>query len=276
MQGGQELNREEELQIENDFLKLKLMIEKGAQFISGNGTEKLPPKIENEFLRYIQEFERQAESNKKIKIIDKIGKPVFRPPADIHELEMAKAWEELSDYLLSHSISLDVCSPNIKPAEMYRFAVEELFEMEIDDINIPGMVHGFIYDEFYPDLVYDNKMSAEEFMFRILETGPLQGMLLFREESLKLNDWFPLTQSQFIERINHFKQAYDDILVTEMRVIDSSLDDLTGVVKGFYQAVGIIGKYEYKMEGEWKVLFEKDKDIGYSVITGLEMEGIKF
>jgi hypothetical protein len=101
-------------------------------------------------------------------------------------------------------------------------------------------------------------------------------MLLFREESLKLNDWFPLTQSQFIERINHFKEAYDDILVTEMRVIDSSLDDLTGVVKGFYQAVGIIGKYEYKMEGEWKVLFEKDKDIGYSVITGLEMEGIKF
>lgn len=276
MQAGQELNREEELQIENDFLKLKLMIEKGAQFISGNGMEKLPPKIENEFLKYIHEFERQAESRKKIKIIDKIGKPVFRPSADIHEQEIAKAWEELSDYLLAHSISLDVCSPNIPARELYRFAVEELFEMEIDDINIPGMVHGFIYDEFYPDLEYDNKMSAEEFMYNVLETGPLQGMLICREEGLSVNQWHLLSKFQFIERINQFKQAYDDIVVTELRIIESVLDELTGFVRGFYQAVGIIGKYEYKMEGEWKVYFEKELDRGFSVITGFEMEGIKF
>lgn len=66
------LNKDERLKAENEFLKMKIMLERGAQF--GYGENKpLPPEIENEFLKNIVAFEEQFEEHKRIKVFDKIG-----------------------------------------------------------------------------------------------------------------------------------------------------------------------------------------------------------
>ena len=89
-----ELNNEEALKAENDFLKMKMMLERGAQF--GMLSDECDPKMENEFLNYIMEFEKQAEYPTYIKVYDKIGKPThFRPVTEIPDDEMEKAWDEL-------------------------------------------------------------------------------------------------------------------------------------------------------------------------------------
>ncbi|HMD00913.1 MAG TPA: hypothetical protein VKH37_12205, partial [Ferruginibacter sp.] len=129
-------SNDDELKIENDFLKMKLMLEQGAQFGDHYGTsEGLPADIENQFLKNIIEFEKQFAEQKRIKVFEKIGKPSqFRPVNEVPDEEITQAWEGLHDYLREHSIELGVCSPNISSRELYRFTIEELFEYEMDDM----------------------------------------------------------------------------------------------------------------------------------------------
>ncbi|MEJ0104654.1 MAG: hypothetical protein WDO19_19750 [Bacteroidota bacterium] len=93
---------------------------------------------------------------------DKIGKPRhFKPVNEIADDEIGNAWAELKDHLNKFSINLGVCSPNISVRELYRFTTEELFEHEMDDMDLPGWTTNFTYDEFHPDLVYDNSRMVE-------------------------------------------------------------------------------------------------------------------
>ena len=53
---------EENLHLQNEFLKLKMMAESGAYF---GGSGNLPPEIENQFLNNIIEFESWCYKHKK-------------------------------------------------------------------------------------------------------------------------------------------------------------------------------------------------------------------
>lgn len=136
------LRSEESLKAENDFLKMKMMLEHGAKF--GEGTEDVPPEIENEFLQYVVAFEKQAANPKYIKLYDKIDRPAhFKPVSAIAEEDIETAWGELSDYMINYGVSLGVCSPNVSVRELYRFTTEELFDHDMNDINVPGMMGSF-------------------------------------------------------------------------------------------------------------------------------------
>ncbi len=139
------LNREEKLEVKNEILKMKMMLENGAKF--GEGGEKASTEIENEFLNYIMAFERQAANPKYIKLYDKIRRPVhFIPVAEVADEEIEEEWEALSDFMRNYGVSLDVCSPNVSARELYRFATEELFNGQVNDMNVPGMMSCYTYD----------------------------------------------------------------------------------------------------------------------------------
>ena len=55
---------------------MKMMLESGAKFGSMS-EEGLPPEIENQFLKNIMAFEKQAQEMKMIKIFDKIETPII-------------------------------------------------------------------------------------------------------------------------------------------------------------------------------------------------------
>src|ERR1700730_17626712 len=83
----------ENLQVENDILKMKMILEHGAEFGS---TKDLPPEIEHQFLKSVIDFENQFQKAGRIKVFDKIGKPQqFRPVREIPEEEIEKRWIEL-------------------------------------------------------------------------------------------------------------------------------------------------------------------------------------
>ena len=272
------LNEEEKLKAENEFLKMKLMLEKGASFSSMEAESELSPQIENQFLNYIAEFEKQSQNQKYITVFDKIEKPThFKPVAEIPDGEIGTAWKQLSEYLNKYQISLDVCSPNISTGELYRFTTEELFKHEMDDMNIPGMMHGFIYDEFHPDPVYENtKAATEDCINYILEKRPIEWTHHFRKENLRLNQHFPLTIDQFKDIVNQFKLAYDDLEINEIASSHCVVDDKDSLVSGTYKVTATVVKETIILSGQWKVIFELDKELGYWNIAEVNIEGIAF
>ena len=272
------LNEDEKLKVENEFLKIKLMLEKGASFSSMERESELSPQIENQFLNYIADFEKQSENPKSIRLFDKIERPAyFKPVAEIADEEMDSAWKQLSGYLNKYQISLDVCSPNISTRELYRFTTEELFVHEMDDRSIPGMMHGFIYDEFHPDPVYNNsKAATEDCINYILERRPIEWTHHFRSDNLRLNQHFPLTIDQFKEIVNQFKLAYNDLEINEIADPFCIVNDKDSWVTGTYLVTATVAKETINLSGQWKVIFELDEELGYWYITEVNVEGIAF
>lgn len=273
MEDFNHLEGDEKLKAENEFLKMKLMLEHGAQFGS-EGNKELPAAIENEFLSNMAAFEKQFDEHKTIKVFDKIGRPThFKPVAEIPDEEIAKAWGDLSDYLGEYGISLGVCSPNISKRELYRFTIEELFVYEMDDMNIPGMMHGFIYDEFHPDLVYDNSRLVEQNLFRdIFRKEDLFYEIDYDKESFVFNSKLYENREAFIEMINRFKSLFDEIELIDFNITNCEVKETGCVVKGNYKATAKTVGDESVFNGGFKVELVLN-DIDYWYFKNIQMDG---
>jgi len=270
---GQEDNIEEE----NDFLKMKIMLEYGGKFYDGKSNEELPPEVENEFLNNIIEFEKQFDQRKTVKVFDRIGRPCsFKSVNEIADDQIDEEYNTLLEHLEAHGIGFTVCSPNIKTKELYRFITEELFECEMGDISAPGWTTNFIYDEFYPDPYYDNARDAEDCIGFVLRKEPIEFMHHCRIENLQLNEHLSLSENKCIEKINKFKLAYDNLEVGEINVVECTVDGSESSVNGSYDLTASSGVEEFQLTGSWRIKFEKDEDFGYWYITNIQIEGIKF
>lgn len=272
------LSDEEKLKAENEFLKMKLMLEQGAQFGTMQADSELPAGIENEFLNYIMAYEKQAVERKMIKIFDKIERPNhFKPVNEIPDDEIENAWNNLDEYLRKYSIELSVCSPNISDRELYRFTTEELFNHEMNDMNVPGMMSCFTYDEFYPDYKYDNTRHAvEDCIEVILKKKHFDWMPLLKKENLRINDHYPVSEKEYINLINRFKDAYEDIQLQEMNDPVCTIEGNSCYVKGNYDITLTFSSEEIFINGEWMVEYEFDEDFGFWEIANVQVEGINF
>ncbi len=271
------LNNDEKLKADNEFMKMKLMLERGAKF-GEFANKELPPQLENEFLKNIIEFERQTEEHGYITLFEKLGRPShFRSVNDISDAEIEKEWDGLAGYLHQHGVSLAVCSPRVTTRELYRFTIEELFQQEVLRANIPGMVHGFIYDEFYPDPVYDNTCAAvNDCIQYILNADMFEWMHNFRDNDLQLNEHAHLSKDQFRLLINQFKKAYDSVHRTSITEITCIVEGTVSFVKGKYSLEVILQNERIQFSGDWSVEFGQDDKWGYWYMHKVEIGGIRF
>jgi hypothetical protein len=267
---------DENLKNENDFLKIKIMLEHGAEFGEMKTEGEVPAEIENDFLNYIMAYEKQAAERKMIKVFDRIERPThFKPVNEIPDTEIENAWDELDIYLNKYHIDLAVCSPNISNRELYRFATKELFEYEMNDIFIPGCMTCFTYDEFYPDHKYDNTRHAVEYCINIiLEKDPVTWIPLMPSENLRINDHYPLTETEFKAIVNRFKEAHDDITINEVKDIDFSMNEKSCQVKGMYDINTKLQSEEIPLKGNWMVEFNWDGT--FWEVVNVQIEGINF
>jgi hypothetical protein len=270
------LNSEEKLKAENEFLKMRMMLEHGAKF--EEGTKEIPPEMENEFLQYVMAFEKQAANPKYIKLYDKIKRPThFKPVSTIADEEIEAAWEQLSDYMENYGVSLGVCSPNISVRELYRFTIEELFKEDVNDMTIPGMMTSFTYDEFYPDPYFDNTQAATEDCIKcILQKRPLGWMPHFRKENLTLNNHDQITEEELKNFVNRFKDTYDNLEIIELKETSCIVEGNKSRVDGIYNIAATSSTETVCLSGNWKVDFERDEDLGYWYIYSVEIAGINF
>jgi len=259
------------LKEENDFLKMKMMLEHGAEFGS---SKDLPPAIENEFLRSVMEFEKQFERGGRIKVFDKLGQPHhFRPANEVPESEIENEWMKLYEFMQERGIELSVCSPNVKSRELYRFTVEELFESETDNIDMPGMMTCFIYDEFHPDIGYDNsRIAVEQCMHYFFDKAHFYDHHFAKK--VRVNQHMNLSRSELKYVVQNFKNQYDEIVPVHLNVQGCRLDIIRCSVNGNYEvALMVKGKSELK-RGHWQVNFHLDKETEYWEINEIQIKGI--
>ena len=262
---------EENLQMENQFLKMKMMLEHGAQFGS---SKDLPAAIENDFLRSVMEYEKQFENGERITVFDKLGKPnQFRPVNEIADNEIDQQWITLFEFMQERGIELSVCSPNVNARELYRFTLEELFEAETDNISIPGMMTCFIYDEFHPDDKYENaRVAVEDCLHYFFDKE-----FFFEHhfaQSVQVNQHRNLSRDELKFIVMNFKKQYEEIVPMEVRSTSCNIHDDTCTVHGRYEAAMIMkGKSKIK-KGYWTVEFYRDEQLGYWYINNVQIRGL--
>ncbi|MEO6001416.1 MAG: hypothetical protein ABIN89_31480 [Chitinophagaceae bacterium] len=151
---------EENLRIENEILQMKLNAELGGAFVS---TEKLSPDLENTFLKNVLEFEHAFANAKQVKIFDFLGRPAFKKSDELDDYEIENEWENICALMKEKSIEVDF-SGSYDSRLKYAFITEELFELESDDINIPGLITHYIYEEFHPNHKMDIEARSIDFI----------------------------------------------------------------------------------------------------------------
>lgn len=266
------LGNHEELKQENDFLKLKMMLERGAHISSA---EDLPPELENEFLKSVAAYEDQFRSAEKVKLNETLGRPVhFRPVAEIPDENIESEWITLHDYMNEHGIDLSVCSPNVSARELYRFTTEELFQFESDNISLPGMMTCFIYDEFYPDHKYDNQRMATDSIKRFFEKLDLFDFHFAKK--IRLNNIYDLSFEKLSEIVKAFKAGYKKISKIQIDPTGCDIDRDYCAVKGNYSAIFKTDRIANVKNGEWLVELSFEKEYEIWRIDSIQLEGIAF
>jgi hypothetical protein len=151
-----------ELPVENELLMLKLKAEFGAECTTAN--ENIPAAVVNEFLKSVYEFEQKfREPRELIKVYDKIGKPDFRKAAELSDKQLSKELKRLIRQMNHHRLELDVLG-EYPDRVIYSFITEEFFEHEMENLEMPGYIHHFCYEEFHPNHEMDIRSRATEFL----------------------------------------------------------------------------------------------------------------
>ena len=153
---------EDNLQAENNLLKLKLGVEHGMQM---SDLSELDPAVENEWLKSVYAFEQNFKDAKTTKFYDYIGRPAFRKWDTLSPEETRKELERLELLMEHNDVQLD-CICKYDDAVIYRFITEELFHHEMNDMRIAGMTWHFTYEEFHPNHDYD----LREYISRFVES----------------------------------------------------------------------------------------------------------
>lgn len=155
---------------ENEYKRLKLSIEHGP-FFSGKTNSNLPSEIEGQFLDYISNFENAFQNAKPISVFEKIGSPKFKLAATLSDEEISAELERIMDLMNQNGLALNVLADYENENHLiYSFITEELFLHEIDDMNVPGMVTNFIYEEFHQNHKYDLEHATEDFLRMFFNT----------------------------------------------------------------------------------------------------------
>lgn len=220
--------REKEQKIQaalNQARKLELREKYGACFSEESD---LPPDIEEQWLKNIEEFERQHELAREIKVLEFLGNPAFPPLDTIPRDKLAEELAHALEFLAYHDVVVD-CLANVPDEDLYRFVTTELMQAGIEDIRIPGMTHHFIYEEFHPNDEFDAKSSAEYFLSELFARDEQRTMESLPKDDLD-NPVKAAERSALRNDIQSFYSRYAAFSHHEFECTDCRLDGEYAVV----------------------------------------------
>ncbi|MFO7878642.1 MAG: hypothetical protein R6V52_01210 [Bacteroidales bacterium] len=263
--------------IDNGLKRQELEKKYGAKF---GGSSELPPDVESEWLNYIETFEEQFENAKQVTVYKKLGEPSFKAESELSDKELSSELERLYKIMADGFISLDVLS-EVDDREIYRFITEELFQEEIDDMDLPGFRSCFIYEEFHPDAKLDIE-SAIDYFFRMTMAkmenigGEGYDLLYIDTDDYLDTSGKSIPKTEIENRINTFLKAYDsfEILkedITDIRINEEENDALA-VMDVAYKAWLDQGKVSEDHQGKANFRLRPSEYGGWAIYS-IDMPG---
>jgi hypothetical protein len=140
--------RNKEIQRALNQAKEQELIEKYDMVVSK--VQELDPELESIYLSQVEEFERQWKDRKLTTVWEFLGKPEIKPIDGLRPEEMQRELDRVFAIMAEHSMHLDTIN-KIPIEELYAFVTGPFMQEEMNDMRIPGMMHGFIYEEFFPE-----------------------------------------------------------------------------------------------------------------------------
>ncbi|VAX15953.1 hypothetical protein MNBD_IGNAVI01-208, partial [hydrothermal vent metagenome] len=200
---------------EENKKKRKELEEKfGGDFHKAEDSD-LPPEIENEFLKNVEEFERQHENAKNIKVIDLIGNPKFKKIDELSGKALSDAIDEVLDLYGKHEINISVIEEEeVSDSDFYVFLTEELPEEETENIRMPGWTTNYIYEEFHPNDKLDSKDAIEHLIYDFLTNSEYKNLHIAKEKLLNIGEE-KVTREKFIESFAALFEDVDELIVRE-------------------------------------------------------------
>lgn len=239
------------LRAENEEKKKKIEAEFGAEYWGKPEDNKLPPEIESQFLDHIMAFENAWKDAKQITLYEFLGKPTYRKLEELKEEEIHDELNLLYELMEEHQIGLDtICE--VSEQELYRFITEELLFQEKDDMQIPGMITHYTYEEFHPNHAYDIENHSASFMRSYLE---------------KENDYYTTFLSGEASKKSwhmHFREAFSSFELKKFDITDLKydLENNNGQVEFECEFIAVVDgsgeKLWFNGNGTFQVVYQWD------------------
>lgn len=239
----------EQLRMENELKKMKLMLEYGANFWEPSGKKPIDPSMENEFLANIEAFEKNYRQSETILLYDFIKKPDYMAVHAISDDRISAELERIMKILNQNGIHLDTNCP-VEERELYRFITEELFVHEMDNMRIEGMMNCFIYEEFHPNHENDIRNLCNDGIKSYLNKETDYYTNHFTKEA-KESAWY-----------NDFRDAFESFSLHHFQITNLNMNGITASVTFNIAFSGIMEgsseKQHFKGEGSVELLSHYD------------------
>ena len=261
----------EQIRIENEIIKMKLMLEHGAQFSTSKSDETMEPALEHAFLKHVLAMEEAYKKGESISIFEKIGCPTDIPSLeDLTREELPKALQEMKERLFAHGIEVRPVEDDIDPEEFYRFLTKELMDVKIFDK--PG-IHCFFWDTFprTEDCRLERMAKKECFQTIIAGKAPLGD--ISKENPLRLNGFEHYDRSSIQKRLMKFRAPFIDVLGLNTRIDRTILERDTCTVYGSHETSLCMKDRCEIVKGEWFVSFQRNASGGWD-ITEIDIDGL--
>lgn len=260
---------QDQIRLENEIKKINLELNHGMESFVTSGD--LPPEIEAAFLDNVAKFEEGYSDAKQIALYDFIGRPSFQPTKEVEnpEAEIARILKILEE----KSISIDR-PDHLTPLGYYNFLTNDLFQHQMVDFSVEGMIHGFLYNEFRHDGPEFVEEHVEDFLLTLLNL----------EDSFEI-EWLSescrsekenMSKEEALNCIHQFRAQYDELIPLAFEKRELSYNN------GFMYFIFAIawtgrksGEQESKEQegmGICQLAFEE----GEWMIQGVQMPGFQF
>ena len=255
---------EENLRMQNDFLKMKMMAESGA-FFGGEGG--LPADIENQFLKNIMEFEKANANSKPVTIFDILGKPNFEDEKNLGEEKFRIQFSKLQKLLKKYSMNVEFERERDNRFK-YNFITKELFGHQTAFMPVKGMSTYFSYEEFHPDHELEITGKTNQFLNDFFERN-LDADTYYINNELIEPDGNILPKEQLIKRFQslyevarEFENTSFNIENIQFELKDGENETSMGFSEGAikYDMIFRDGN-RHKIRGPFKIYFAREWDV---------------
>jgi hypothetical protein len=219
-------NDEVQLRLENEMKKLNLKIE-GAVF--GYMSDDIPLDLEKQFLDNIMSFETQSKNATYMPLYKFLGEPFFLPFDVLPDEHVEQELERLNEVMQKNGIDLDfLCDYSLEIR--YRFITEEFMNHEISDMRIPGMMNGFIYEEFHPNHEHDLTNDTESFFLSIMNLGS-DFKSYFLSKQMDMPKHGLVDRAKYDGRIEFFRERFHVLRINLLEIKKVTIKDINEETK---------------------------------------------